>query len=285
MGFSSRLTPSTNTGVTHGRGRRVRTQGDNKNSGSNRDLYELPAVVADYRDLTKLQLPEQSIIRALHAHSSAIRMLDIGVGGGRTTLHFAPLVQRYVGIDYSAAMIDACRARFGVERSVRDFFVADARYMGIFKDAEFDFALFSFNGIDCIEYEERGTVLAEVRRVCRPGGHFAFSTHNIRALHKVYRFRIRARPQEWKYEVFRFIRFRYYNGTARHLTAREHAMVTDSAEGFRLRACHIAPETQTRQLEQLGFRDVRTFSIDGEELSRQAAAASHDPWLYFLATV
>ena len=35
-------------------------------------------------------------------------MLDIGVGTGRTTMHFAGLVKEYVGVDYSSALIQAC---------------------------------------------------------------------------------------------------------------------------------------------------------------------------------
>ena len=76
-----------------------------------------------------------------------MKMLDIGVGGGRTTLHFAPLVKEYVGIDYSQNMIKACQERFAQV----SFQTADARSMGIFKDSTFDFILFSYNGIDYIK--------------------------------------------------------------------------------------------------------------------------------------
>jgi ubiquinone/menaquinone biosynthesis C-methylase UbiE len=287
VGDTRRKASSAKNRAKHYGGPRTQTQGlrDHMNTTSNRDVYELPGVVAQYRDLSDLQAPERSIVRTLGPRLSHMRMLDIGVGGGRTTVHFAPLVKGYVGIDYSSAMIEVCKGRFGVEHGKRDFFVVDARRMRIFKDAQFDFGLFSFNGIDCIEYDERCAVLTEARRVCRRGASFAFSTHNIRALERVYRFRMSASPYEWKYEALRFIRFRYYNGLPRRLAKRPHAMIRDSAEGFRLRACHIAPETQIRQLEQLGFKDIRTFGVNGDELSRGAAAASRDPWLYFLSTV
>ena len=34
-------------------------------------------------------------------------MLDIGVGGGRTTLHFDKLFKEYIGVDYVESMIKA----------------------------------------------------------------------------------------------------------------------------------------------------------------------------------
>lgn len=40
-------------------------------------------------------------------------MLDIAVGAGRTTLHFASLIKSYVGIDYSSGMITECKKSLG----------------------------------------------------------------------------------------------------------------------------------------------------------------------------
>jgi ubiquinone/menaquinone biosynthesis C-methylase UbiE len=41
-----------------------------------------------------------------------MKMLDIGVGRGRTTMHFAQAAEEYWAIDYSEEMIAACRERF-----------------------------------------------------------------------------------------------------------------------------------------------------------------------------
>jgi ubiquinone/menaquinone biosynthesis C-methylase UbiE len=41
-----------------------------------------------------------------------MKMLDIGVGRGRTTMHFAQAAEEYWAIDYSEETIAACRERF-----------------------------------------------------------------------------------------------------------------------------------------------------------------------------
>ncbi len=64
-------------------------------------------------------------------------MLDIGVGGGRTTRHFAPLARTYLGVDYSAAMIARCKREFPSFR----FAVADARRLAFAADESYDLVL------------------------------------------------------------------------------------------------------------------------------------------------
>jgi SAM-dependent methyltransferase len=101
-------------------------------------------------------------------------VLDLGIGGGRTTQHLLPLTQDYVGVDYTPEMIEGCRRRFaGVH-----FEEADARDLYLFEDESFQLVLFSFNGIDTVDLEGRKQVLAEAYRVLRPGGAFFFSTFN-----------------------------------------------------------------------------------------------------------
>ena len=115
-------------------------------------------------------MPELSILEELRTELPNFRMLDIGVGAGRTTKHFAGLVKEYVGVDYSITMIKACREKFPQYRLE----VADARNLSLFDDAYFDFVLFSFNGIDAVEHQDRLAILREIRRVLRKGGYFCF---------------------------------------------------------------------------------------------------------------
>jgi SAM-dependent methyltransferase len=106
-------------------------------------------------------------------------ILDVGVGGGRTTDHLAAKAGRYLGIDYSAAMIEECRTRF----PRLDFAVADATDLSVIGDESFDFTVFSFNGMDYISSDEgRIAALRELRRVTRPNGLIVISSHNARAL-------------------------------------------------------------------------------------------------------
>src|SRR4051812_38218740 len=50
-------------------------------------------------------------------------VLDLGVGGGRTTAHVLPLTSDYLGIDYTPRMVATCRRKFPGAR----FEVGDAR--------------------------------------------------------------------------------------------------------------------------------------------------------------
>jgi SAM-dependent methyltransferase len=105
-------------------------------------------------------------------------ILDLGVGGGRTTAFLAQLAGRYVGVDISEAMVQACAAKYPHER----FEVCDASDLERFPDENFDAVVFSFNGIDYIRPEGRSRCLSEVARVLVDGGKFIFSSHNARHL-------------------------------------------------------------------------------------------------------
>ncbi|RZS86963.1 methyltransferase family protein [Motilibacter rhizosphaerae] len=114
---------------------------------------------------------------ALEAVEEASRgdVLDIGVGAGRTTALLAPSARHYQGIDSSPGMLARASARFpGVELRV-----GDARSLDGVASGSQDLVVFSYNGIDCVAHEDRARVLAEVRRVLRPGGRFVLSTLNL----------------------------------------------------------------------------------------------------------
>ena len=102
------------------------------------------------------------------------RILDVGIGTGRTTTLLRLLSNDYVGIDYVPEMVDAARERHpGV-----DLHHGDARDLSAFGDGEFDLISFSYNGIDAVGHEDRQRVLKEFHRALRPGGCLMYSTLN-----------------------------------------------------------------------------------------------------------
>jgi SAM-dependent methyltransferase len=106
-------------------------------------------------------------------------ILDLGVGGGRTTAYLASCASRYVGADYAPEMIRFCRAKFPQQ----EFVVTDASDLSLFSDASFDAVVLAFNAIDSvIPDKKRQQCLRECRRVLRPGGRLIFSSHNPRAV-------------------------------------------------------------------------------------------------------
>jgi SAM-dependent methyltransferase len=144
---------------------------------SNLAKYNSPEVVSFYETKTELQPCEKHLFDSYLKPS--MMLLDMGVGGGRTTPYLSGRAGRYIGADYSEAMVASCRRRFpGLE-----FCHCDAADMRQFPDSAFDSVVFSFNGIDYIRNDEgRACCFAETSRVLKPGGIFIFSSHNARAL-------------------------------------------------------------------------------------------------------
>lgn len=247
----------------------------------NKEQYESVDLVESYSPRKELLKPEEVVLDAMRPAFGDMSMLDIGVGGGRTTVHFAPLVRVYVGIDYSNAMIDACRRRFSSVTKPPRFYVCDVRSMGMFEDAAFDFVLFSYNGIDIVPHDDRPKALTEIRRVCRRGGYFLFSTHNIRSIDNLLRFRFSVHPKSLKREVLRYIRIRLLNSPLRTLKNETYAVFRDGADSFRTTIHYIRPEDQVRQLEEVGFRNVRVFDLKGREFD-PALNAREDKWIHCL---
>jgi SAM-dependent methyltransferase len=101
-------------------------------------------------------------------------ILDIGVGAGRTVELMALLSDDYTGIDYVAARVANCRRRFPTRR----FEEGDARALR-YADEAFGLTLFSFNGIDTLDHEDRMVALLQMRRVTSIDGLVVFSTLNI----------------------------------------------------------------------------------------------------------
>jgi ubiquinone/menaquinone biosynthesis C-methylase UbiE len=57
--------------------------------------------IDEYAASTELQPPEKAILARLRDRLRQMKMLDIGVGGGRTMMHFAQAAEEYWAIDYS----------------------------------------------------------------------------------------------------------------------------------------------------------------------------------------
>jgi len=182
-------------------------------------------MVRKYGSLTYITDAEKTIRDSLKLKDMA--MLDIGVGAGRTTAHFAPLVKEYLGIDYSGPMIEECRRMFPNYR----FWVMDARNMLQIPSDHFDFILFSFNGIDQCGFDDRWRILSEIRRVGKVGGTVAFSSHNMDKLPK------------WKMYLNRIKNLHY-------------AMVNDGTHGWKMKQFYINPLAQIRMLQDLGFKKI-----------------------------
>ena len=143
-------------------------------SDINLKIYKKAGTVGWYAQQSGLFPDEEGALALIESHWKGRDILDIGIGGGRTSEALEPLARQYVGVDYSPEMVQAAKQRF----PAMDLRTCDARDLSEFDDKSFDFVFFSFNGIDAVNHTDRLQVLSEVRRVLRPGGIFLFNSHN-----------------------------------------------------------------------------------------------------------
>lgn len=127
--------------------------------------------------LANLFAPEIEIFKTL-SKDRRLKVLDLGVGAGRTTKYLAELSIEYVGIDYSKGMIEIAKHKYKDYNNVK-FYVADAQNLNFLEDEYFDFIIFSYNGIDYVDYDSRIKIFKEIYRLTKFGGRFCFSTHNL----------------------------------------------------------------------------------------------------------
>ena len=146
-------------------------------TASNLDVYNSDEVASHYAGLDYLTPCERFLFETYMRQGMTV--LDLGVGGGRTTPYLSNLASRYVGVDYATTMIEQCRRRF----PHLDFRVAEGSHLSMFRDGSFDSVVMAFNAIDyVIPDEARRACLDEIRRVLKPEGLLIFSSHNPRAV-------------------------------------------------------------------------------------------------------
>jgi ubiquinone/menaquinone biosynthesis C-methylase UbiE len=124
---------------------------------------------------------------ALNGLSAGARLLDFGCGSGDITRALAATGFAMTGIDLSPAMIAMARHQPGADGI--DWAVAQPGAVTLpFADSAFDGALAS----SVLEYHlDPAAQLAEIARVLKPGGVFAFTVPDM--THPV-----RAREQNWR---------------------------------------------------------------------------------------
>ena len=217
--------------------------------------YNNELAVKAYSNMTHL-LPTEEIIFSKYFNIPG-KILDLGCGTGRTSNFLYKLGHDVTAIDYSPEMIKKAKEK-NTSTNI-DFKVMNARHL-LFADEFFDYALFSFNGLDYLyPEEERLEALREIYRVLKPGGIFAFSSHNSLLIPNTAR------------RMFNFIKT--------VLAGRIFKYCWDYQGFGKLLTYHISPIKQIKQLGG-GFKNIEIISNYSDDFRK---ALFKDPYFSYVA--
>lgn len=118
---------------------------------------------------------EEQAISSLLPLPAGTRILDIGIGGGRTTSFLKDAGASYEGLDITPEMVRDAQQRYP-DANLR---VGDARHLEALPSDSYELIVFSLNGVDCLDHADRERFLSECSRLLAPGGVLQFSTHNL----------------------------------------------------------------------------------------------------------
>jgi SAM-dependent methyltransferase len=240
------------------------------------------SVRSDYGTSGYLEAGERAAFEA--ADLAGADILDLAVGGGRTTSFLAPVAGSYVGIDISPEMVDLARGRFpGV-----DLRVGDARELSGFADGSFGAVVVSFNSIDALPRADRASTLREIHRVLVPDGHLVLSMLNLRdgpaEAPTLSDFKPFLRPSAWRHPRWtakRAVRaataFWYHRGAVGHTEeGPDWAVRPLRAHEFRFVAHFSRFGAAVRTLREAGFVIEGAWALTGEPLDLDAERVDVD---------
>ncbi|AXF07806.1 methyltransferase family protein [Paraburkholderia sp. GV068] len=233
---------------------------------------------------------EEAAFRWLAPRCSGTPLLDIGIGTGRTVALMLSISNEYTGVDYAPNLLETARSRY----PGCDLRHMDARDMSELPSDHYGLAAFSWNGIDCVDYNDRVKILQEMYRVVRPGGYVLFSSHNRGGpgyregiWHLLPRFTLNPLTLGWR--TLRSMR-RFQLGTLNYIHNVKlnrdyggYAVKTAAAHNFGIVIVYTTLAEQRRQLAQIGLQCDAVFdSCAGNRIS-DGVENSGACWFHFIA--
>lgn len=233
----------------------------------NIEVFRAPRVVA-WHAHQELDAAERRLLLDWERDYAGARVLDLGVGAGRTTAVLAPCAREYLGIDASEPMLEKARAYFpGV-----DLRRMDMRDLAALPAGSRDYVLAAGGVLDMFETGERRAALAALHAALRRGGLLVFSFHNLG-------WRLAGKPPQRPtgFNPLQLARdLRQYRIGKRNYRARaglerrgeERAMLRDMAHQWRCVFHYATLAAQIGELDALGFETTAIIGADGRDMTR-----------------
>ncbi|HMN18959.1 MAG TPA: class I SAM-dependent methyltransferase [Ignavibacteriaceae bacterium] len=248
----------------------------------NRKTWENRLSVLTFVNQNNLQKAEIEIFEKYKQKISGKSVLDIGCGTGRTTRFLATHTSNIIGIDYSERMISAASK---LNPNI-DYRVCDVRDLNSLSQHQFDFILYSFNGLDYLDHMDRIRALKNIHKVLKNDGVFVFSSHNINNFNHSLSPRLKFELNIYKQfknivkfciEVFYYLRFH-----KKKIVTDDYSIFNDDGNFFSLLTYYISKEKAADQLKNCGFDILEIFDQYGNNLS-QIFNDEYSNWIYYVA--
>ncbi|MBA2613915.1 MAG: class I SAM-dependent methyltransferase [Bacteroidetes bacterium] len=233
-------------------------------SDPNLNTYNSATVIKWYDHLDALTPIEKYFFELHKDLILRSNILDIGIGGGRTTAYLVSICKNYIGIDYSKGFVETVKTKF----PNADIRLIDARDLSAFENNTFDLVNFSFNGIDYVSLDDRKKILSEINRVLKPNGVFFFSTHNKD--HTTFdQLPWRNKSNNLITNLKTFIKLlpflpKHLKQKEKEIRLKEYAIINDSAHNYGLFTFYTSPRFLKEQLNTYHFYDIALFSKNGK---------------------
>jgi SAM-dependent methyltransferase len=210
------------------------------------------------------------------------RVLDLGVGSGRTTRFLLPFAAFYAGVDFSPQMLARCKRDF----PAASLYQLDIRELGKIADERFDFVMASWAVLDALAPDDRLKALARIATMVKPGGMFVLSAHNRAAASagQPPAMAWSKRPDRLARELVHFLVARRNYARMKHMRREgpDYALYNDMAHRWQGVFYYIDRAAQIAQLSRLGFDVTDVIGEDGRSIG-PSGDTSPDGCLHYVA--
>jgi SAM-dependent methyltransferase len=269
----------------------MRDRQDRINRTTFDDLDVLSSYSSGWTDLG-----ERRMMRHVAALVAGRPVLDLGVGGGRTTALLRKHVSTdYVGLDYAPNSVTMCRR----EHPDADVRLGDARDLSLFESGSFGLVCFSLNGLDSVDHHDRREALRGMARVVADDGRVWYSTLNLHSIYadaRPWNLDARGLPLQWHpHRLWAWLRVgprqlpRYLRSYRNWLRVHRYSVEGEGwavrplqAESFGLLAHFTSLDEVFRELADVGLEPERVIGSSGDELEL-ADASTTDPYVHVCA--